>query len=108
MKRTKPFKILTDKMPIESQKKALALTKHLITEMRLKELRNSQQICQEQIAELLDTKQSNISRMENRMDMYISTLRDYIEALGGELDIIARFPDREIKINQFSEIYDNA
>ena len=53
------------------------------------------------MVELLCTKQANISRIERRTDMYISTLRSYIEAMGGELDIIARFPHGEIHINQF-------
>lgn len=104
MKTTKPFRILREKMPIEWQKKSELKAKKLLAEMRLQELRNSQHICQEQLAEIMATKQANISRLERRMDMYISTLRDYIEALGGELDIIARFPNREVKINQFSEI----
>ncbi len=42
--------------------------------------------------------------MERRTDMYISTLRSYIEAMGGKLDIVARFPEGEIKIIQFKEI----
>jgi hypothetical protein len=42
--------------------------------------------------------------MERRTDMYISTLRSYIEAMGGKLDIIARFPDGKVHINQFEEI----
>ena len=59
------------------------------------------------MAELLHTKQANISRIERRADMYISTLREYIHAMGGELDIIARFPDGEIRVNQFKDIRSN-
>lgn len=64
----------------------------------------SRQLSQERIAEVLSTKQANISRLEQRTDMYISTLRSYIEAMGGQLDIIARFPDGEVHISQFKEI----
>jgi len=59
---------------------------------------------QERIAEILHTKQANVSRLERRTDMYISTLRSYIEAMGGTLDIVARFPNGEVYINQFEEI----
>jgi len=41
--------------------------------------------------------------MEKRTDMYVGTVRRFIQAMGGELEIIARFPDREIKIDQFAE-----
>jgi len=47
---------------------------------------------------------TSISRMERRTDMYISTLRSYIEAMGGQLDIIARFPEGAVQINQFEDI----
>lgn len=62
---------------------------------------------QERLAEILFTKQANVSRIERRTDMYISTLRSYIEAIGGQLDIVARFPDGEVHINQFEDIKDN-
>ena len=70
----------------------------------LQELRQARQMSQERLAQILDTKQANVSRLERRTDMYISTLRSYIEAMGGELDIVARFPDGEIHVNQFSQL----
>ena len=42
--------------------------------------------------------------MEGRADMYVSTIRRYIEAMGGELDIVARFPDRSVRISQFHDL----
>ena len=45
-----------------------------------------------------------MSKMERRADMYVSTLRNYIEAMGGELEIIASFPQGKVRINQFKEI----
>ena len=48
--------------------------------------------------------QPQIARIEKQADMYVSTLRSYIEAMGGELDIRARFSDGEVKISQFGEI----
>jgi len=72
--------------------------------MALKELRNAMHLSQKQLAATLSVDQANVSQIENRTDMFISTLRNYIRAMGGELDIIARFPDGEVHINLFSEI----
>ena len=100
----KSFKELRKKMSKAAQRKAYKKTQQLLAEMPLQELRQARQMSQERLAEILVTKQANISRLERRADMYISTLRDYIKAMGGELDIIARFPDGEVHINQFSDI----
>jgi transcriptional regulator with XRE-family HTH domain len=61
--------------------------------MALDELRNAKQLTQADLAEMLDVPQSSISRIERRADMYISTLRNYIYAMGGVLQIQAVFPD---------------
>jgi hypothetical protein len=50
------------------------------------------------------TSQSEVSKLEQRTDTYVSTLRSYVRALGGELDIVARFPDGEVRISQFADI----
>jgi transcriptional regulator with XRE-family HTH domain len=100
----RPFSTLRKKMSPAAQKAAAAKTKKMLTEMPLQELRQAHQMSQERLAEILSTKQANISRIERRTDMYISTLRSYIEAMGGELDIVARFPDGEVHINQFKDI----
>jgi hypothetical protein len=42
--------------------------------------------------------------MEKRTDMYLSTLRSHIEAMGGQLDVIARFPDGAVKISNFGDL----
>lgn len=63
-------------------------------EMTLRKLRKERAFTQADIAKLLGVGQDNISRLENREDMRISTLRGYIRALGGDLEVIARFPDR--------------
>ncbi|HSW70735.1 MAG TPA: XRE family transcriptional regulator [Gammaproteobacteria bacterium] len=100
---SEPFNTLRKKMPLSAQK-AAAKTKRMLKEMPLQELRQAHQISQERMAELLHTKQANVSRIERRTDMYISTLRSYIEAMGGQLDIVARFPNGEVHINQFKDI----
>lgn len=68
--------------------------------MTLQEIRKHKNITQEDIANLLGIKQENVSRMERREDIRLSTLTDYIEALGGKINISAVFPDNnEIQIN---------
>lgn len=102
---TKPFNNLRKKMSAPARKAAKAKTKEMLKAMPLQELRQAHQMSQERLAELLLTKQANVSRIERRTDMYISTLRSYIEAMGGKLDIIAKFPDGEVYINQFEDIH---
>lgn len=63
--------------------------------MTLQEIRKGQNVTQEDMAKLLGIKQENVSRLERREDMRLSTLRDYIEALGGEMQITAEFPDNK-------------
>lgn len=54
------------------------------------------------LAKALNINQAAVSKMERRTDMYISTLRDYIRAMGAELEIIATFPDGQVKIDNFA------
>lgn len=100
----KSFNLLRKKMSKSAQKIAAEKTQKMVKEMPLQELRQAMHLSQEHLAELLSTQQANISQIERRTDMYISTLREYIEAMGGELDIIARFPEGEVRINQFRDI----
>ncbi|HCF5928966.1 TPA: XRE family transcriptional regulator, partial [Pseudomonas aeruginosa] len=67
------------------------------------ELRKAQELSQETLAKALNINQAAVSKMERRTDMYISTLRNYIRAMGGELEIIATFPDGQVKIENFSD-----
>ena len=104
---SKPFNVLRKKMSASARKKANEKAKKFLAEMPLQELRQARQMSQERLAEILNTKQANVSRIERRTDMYISTLRSYIEAMGGELDIVAKFPEGEIHVNQFGDIVEN-
>lgn len=56
------------------------------------------------LAELLHVRQPAIAKMEKRTDMYITTLRSHIEGMGGELEVVARFPDGMVKITNFSDL----
>jgi transcriptional regulator with XRE-family HTH domain len=72
--------------------------------MALDELRGARQLTQADMAEMLDVPQSSISRIEQRADMYLSTLRNYVHAVGGELRIQAVFPEGgTVVIDHFGE-----
>lgn len=75
-----------------------------VAEMPLQELRQARQLSQKDIAELLELTQPEVSKMERRADVYVSTLRRYIKAMGGELEIRANFPDGSVNIDQFHEL----
>jgi DNA-binding XRE family transcriptional regulator len=69
-----------------------------VTEMDLRELRIAAGLTQEQMAEALKSAQSEISRLEKRDDYRVSTLREYVHALGGHLEIIAAFGNRRVRL----------
>ncbi len=100
----KSYNQLLEKVKPEVREKADEKTKKLLLEMHLNELRKARKKSQVVIGKKLNIKQAAISRIESRTDMYISTLRDYIKALGGELEIVARFQDMDVKIDQFKEL----
>jgi predicted transcriptional regulator len=61
-------------------------------------------LSQKMLAEVLNVQQPSIAKMQKRTDMYLSTLRSHIEAMGGELDIIALYPDGAVKISNFAKL----
>lgn len=63
-------------------------------EMTLQALRKQLELTQESMAERLDVRQASISKVEKRSDMLISTLRTYVEAMGGTLELVAHIPGR--------------
>jgi DNA-binding XRE family transcriptional regulator len=99
----KKFSELRDKMSSESRARANALAEQLRAEYPLHELRRARGLSQECIAKTLNVSQANVSKIEKRTDMYISTLRSHIRAMGGELEIRAKFADGEVLINVFSD-----
>lgn len=66
--------------------------------LALAELRSQRQTTQTDLASVLGVSQTNISRIEREDDLYISTLKRYVEALGGRLELVAVFPDREVEV----------
>jgi len=100
----KNFKELQEKMPREVRLRSEASASKMISEMGLAELRAAMDMTQESLANALHVKQASISKMERRSDMYISTLSKIIEAMGGELQIVAKMPNGNVKIRQFTQI----
>src|SRR5205809_1953516 len=100
----KNFHELRKKMSPEAQEKARVLAQKYSEEMPLDELRTARQMTQEHLAKLLGTKQTAISKMERRTDMYLSTLQSIVKAMGGQLRIEAVFPERAVEINQFRRL----
>jgi ribosome-binding protein aMBF1 (putative translation factor) len=98
------FSELEAKMSPESRKRVAQKVKEAMAEMPLNELRQARGLSQEMLAEALHIQQPAIAKMERRTDMYISTLRSHIKAMGGELDISARFPEGVVRITNFSQI----
>jgi len=90
----KPFKNLLKKMSPESQKRVREKADNLLKEVLLKELRETRKITQADLAEILDVNQSSVSKIESRgSSISIGVLESYIHALGGELELRARFSD---------------
>ena len=75
--------------------------------MHLEELRKAHAMTQTKLAEILGVNQGEISKIEHRADLYVSTLADYIAALGGSLEIRAVFPEGDVKITQFEDLLQN-
>jgi len=75
----------------------------LLAEMPLHELRRARALTQGDMAKMLKVNQPAVSKMEQRADIYVSSLRSYIEAAGGKLKIVAEFPEGEVAITNFSE-----
>ncbi len=98
-----PFSTLRARMTLEARATAQEKSQTLETEMALADLRRLLDLTQESLAATLHINQASVAKMEKRTDMYVGTLRRFIQAMGGELDIIARFPDRSIKIDQFGD-----
>jgi transcriptional regulator with XRE-family HTH domain len=90
-------------MSAKSRARAERRTKKLLIELLLSEIRKLAGKSQGELAKKLGIKQPSLSKLENQDDMQISTLKRIIEALGGEVHIVARFPNGNVRIKQFDE-----
>jgi DNA-binding transcriptional regulator YiaG len=100
----KSFKTLRERMSPGAQERAREKTASMMKDMALNELRSARELTQGALAEQLNLEQPAVSKLERRADMYVSTLRKYIEAMGGQLEIIARFPEGNVRITQFEDL----
>jgi transcriptional regulator with XRE-family HTH domain len=100
----KNFKLLQARMSPEAFARSQAKAEAMIREMTLADLREAKKLTQKQLAEKMHVNQAAVSRLERRADMYVSTLQRIIKKMGGELDIRARFPHGDVRINPFATI----
>ncbi|MDP2858853.1 MAG: XRE family transcriptional regulator [Bacillota bacterium] len=94
---------IREKMSPERRERNREKTAALLLAMDLAGLRDNMDLTQEEVAARLQISQSNVSRLEKRRDMLVSTLREVVEAFGGELHLVAEFPDGAVEISQFDE-----
>ena len=98
------FSELTKDFTPERRQRIEALKGEMLAEMPLHELRRARALTQRDLANMLRVNQPAISKLEQRTDVYVSSLRAYIEAVGGKLKIVAEFPEGEVAITNFSEV----
>ena len=100
MTRTRPFAELAAEAKADPVRRARIETykRAMRDAIALAELRKQRGATQTDLAEVLDVTQANISRIEHEEDLYLSTLRDYVAALGGELELVAVFPDTTVTL----------
>jgi DNA-binding XRE family transcriptional regulator len=99
----KRFADLLERLPKEQRNRVANRRDQILREISLKQLRRALRLTQQEVAGTLRVNKAAISKMESQYDMYISTLRRVLEAMGARLKIIAEFPDGEIVIRQFHQ-----
>ena len=102
------FKELREKMEPVRRARVEKRVQEALKAMPLDELRQARELTQTQLAQVLQVSQGAVSKVERRADMYISTLRSYVRAIGGDLQIRAVFPEGEMLIDQFEDLNPNS
>jgi ribosome-binding protein aMBF1 (putative translation factor) len=90
-------------MSKSSQKRAAERTKALLRDMLLSELRKATGYSQKKLATKLKMKQPSLSKLENARDMQVTTLQKIVRALGGQVEIVCKFPKGDVRLVQFGE-----
>ena len=98
------FRTIREKMDPERQERIRKRTEELLAGLPLQELRQARALSQQELAEVLGLNQATVSKLERRTDMYLSSLRRFVEAMGGELEISASFPDGKVRIQLFEDL----
>lgn len=99
----KSFNVLRHAMGAQRVERNEKRAAAILAAMELPELREVLDVTQEDLADRLSISQSNVSRLERRTDMLVSTLRECVAALGGKLQLVAVFPDRRVPLKQFDK-----
>ena len=102
------FREIREKMAPERQARIRERTQELLAELPLQELRQARSLSQEELAEVLGLNQATISKLERRTDMYLSSLRRFVEAMGGELELTANFPEGSVRIQLLEDLQEKA
>jgi hypothetical protein len=97
----KKFSELRAKMSPQAQARSAARAQAMLLEMQLQELRRAGHVTQVEVAKAVNLEQA-ASKLEHREDMNVSILLEDIEALGGELKLVASCPDAEIQVHPFA------
>lgn len=100
----RPFKTLTEAWTPERRALVEEATARLRAEMTLAELRQARRLTQEAMGATLHVGQPSIAKLEKRTDMYVGNLRRFVRAMGGDLEIVARFPEGDVKISNFADL----
>jgi DNA-binding XRE family transcriptional regulator len=87
----------------EQEEETRQNVKPVVEAVTLNQLREARSLTQANLASVLGVNQGSVSKMEKRTDMYVSTLRSFIQAMGGQLQIKAVFPEGEVEIEQFKD-----
>jgi hypothetical protein len=103
----KKFRVLRDRMTPERRARNEAASQALLAEMTIDELRRARDVSQEDIAGILEIKQAAVSKQVRRPDWHVSTLRRYIEAMGGRLELRAHFPDQSVSLSNIGTLDDD-
>lgn len=98
------FRTIRERMDPERQERIRKRTEELLAELPLQELRQARALSQQELAEVLGLNQATVSKLERRTDMYLSSLRRFVEAMGGELEISAIFPEGKVRIQLFEDL----
>jgi predicted transcriptional regulator len=99
----RPFSELTKNFTPERRARVAAKAAELREVMTLEELRKARSLSQEEVADSLSVGQPAVAKLEKRTDMHVGNLRRYIEALGGKLEITARFDKTRVVISNIGE-----
>jgi DNA-binding XRE family transcriptional regulator len=92
------------KLSPQQEEETRQYVKSVVEAVSLNQLREARSLTQANLASILGINQGSVSKMEKRTDMYVSTLRSFIQAMGGQLQIKAVFPEGEVQIEQFENV----